>query len=289
MPILTPLRRGLLYFSLHVVTQVAVLALSKSLMTRYSFGEVLFLRLLPAWLGILAFVQWKPNFHPWKSTRIKGHLNRGFFGFLNMVLLYLSIKLLPLALAMTIRQLEAFLWVLLAAVFYHEKVSRLQWMALGIGFIGVLLVLHPSVEANLLGTLVALGCAITGAYVRVLSRDLSRTESSMTIIFFNFTQWTILSGCLMPWTWTMPENSDWMPLILAGMIILLSQWFMTEGMALAPAPRVAPFRHMEIFWAGLLGWAFWHDSIGGWFVAGSALIIIGGIAANWREKRAVLI
>ena len=285
MPLLTPLRRGLIYFCLHVVTLVAMLALSKELMKHYAFGEVLFLRLLPAWLVIAAYVGLKPGFHPFKSKKLKGHLVRGLVGFTNMVLLYLSVKLLPLALAMTIRQLEAFVWVALAAKFYNEKVSSRQWLALVIGFLGVVLVMRPSVEANLLGTITALGCVFTGAYVRVLSRELSRTESSTTIIFFNFTQWTILSACLMPWEWNMPQAMDWLPLLLSGGIILISQWFMTEGMALAPAPRLAPFRHTEIFWAGLLGWILWHDPISPWFVAGSTLIVVAGIMANWREKR----
>lgn len=287
MPILTPLRRGLLYFCLHVATLVATLALSKNLMERYSFGEVIFLRMLPAWLAIAAWLAARSEFRPWKTKRIKGHLLRGFVGFGNMVLLYLSVRLLPLSLAMAIRQMEAFIWVALAASIYREKVSPRQWIALAIGFLGVIVVLRPSVEANLLGTVIALSCAITGAVVRVLSRELSRTEDSSTIIFFNFSQWTLLAALVQPWKWSMPANADWFPLLFAGIVVVISQWLMTEGMALVPAPRIAPFRHTEIFWAGLLGWAIWQEPIGGWFVAGSALIIIGGIAANWRERRVV--
>ena len=282
---LSPLARGLLYFCLHVVTLVAILALSKSLMEHYSFGEVLFMRQFPAWLGISAYVLLNENFKPWRSTKIKGHIRRGFIGFANMVLLYLSVKLLPLSLAMTIRQMEAFLWVALAAKLYNEKVSPRQWVALAIGFLGVILVLRPSVEANVLGTVIALGCAVTGAIVRVLSRELSKTEDSTTIIFFNFSQWAVLSLCVAPWDWTLPQGVDWISMLLAGLVILFSQWLMTEGMALVPAPRLAPFRHTEIFWAGLLGWLVWNEPIGGWFVAGSILIVIGGIAANWHEKK----
>jgi drug/metabolite transporter (DMT)-like permease len=283
--VLSPLRRGLIFFSLHVVLQVAILALSKTLMQHYSFGEVLFLRLLTPMLASLGWVVLKSDFRPWKSARLKGHMVRGFVGFANMVLLYLSVKLLPLALAMTIRQMEAFIWVMLAASMYREKVSPRQWGALVVGFAGVLLVLRPSVEANVLGTVVALGCAVAGAVVRVLSRELSRTESSSTIIFFNFTQWTLLSAFVMPWTWTMPTAFDWLPLLLSGVVILLSQWLMTEGMSLVPAPRLAPFRHMEIFWAGLIGWLVWSEPISAWFVAGSALIVAGGIVANWQGRR----
>jgi drug/metabolite transporter (DMT)-like permease len=64
---------------------------------------------------------------------------------------------------------------------------------------------------------------------------------------------------------------------------------MTEGMALVPAPRLAPFRHTEIFWAGLIGWLFWHETIGAWFIAGSILIVAGGILANWRQQKPVLV
>lgn len=281
----TPLRRGLIYFCLHVVSLIAILALSRPLMETYGFGEVLFFRNLAPWLAISALMALRPGFHPWTSTRWKGHLVRGFVGFANMMLLYLSVMLLPLALAMTIRQLEAFIWVGLAAFLYREKVSPRQWAALVVGFIGVVLVLHPAVEANVLGTIVAMACAVTGAFVRVLSRELSRTESSETIIFFNFTQWTLLSACMMPWTWSMPRYGDWLSLLLVGVLIFISQWLMTEGMRLVPPPRLAPFRHTEIFWAGLVGWLFWREPLSLWFVAGSALIVVGGIAANWRERR----
>jgi drug/metabolite transporter (DMT)-like permease len=285
MPVITPLRRGLIYFCLHVATLVLTLALSKNLMERYNFGEVLFLRMLPAWLVVAAFVAFRPGRKPWDTKKIKGHLLRGAVGFANMVLLYFSVKLLPLALAMTIRQLEAFLWVALAAGYYHEKVNRRQWCALVIGFFGVLLVMRPSIEANLFGTFIALACAVTGAFVRVLSRELSRTEKSTTIIFFNFTQWTILAAVVMPWAWTMPSNNDWLPLLFSGVIVVFSQWLMTEGMALVPAPRLAPFRHTEIFWAGLIGWLVWHEQISVWFIMGSSLIVTGGILANWKGSK----
>ena len=288
MTFLTPLRRGLLYFLLHVVTQVAMLALSKDLMTHYDFGEVLFLRLLPAWAGVAFFVFFRSKNNPWKSKKRKEHIWRGFVGFINMLLLYMSVKLLPFALAMTIRQLEAFIWVLIAAFFYQEKVSRRQWLALAIGFTGVMLVLRPSVEANLVGAIVAVLCAVVGGYTRVLSRELSRTEKSSTIIFFNFSQWTLLSMFVTPWNWNMPENHDWFPLLFSGAIILISQWFMTEGMALAPAPRVAPLRHTEILWSGLIGWLVWSEPISAWFVAGGTLIVIGGVMANWRQKKPAL-
>ena len=279
-----PARRGILFFCLHTITQVAILALSKPLMQTLSFGEVMFVRMLPAWIGMTLFIHFRPGLHPFQTKKLKGHMMRGGLGFANMVLLYLSVKLLPLSLAMTIRQLEAFLWVLLAAKVYGEKVTRLQWCALAAGFFGVLCVLRPSVEANITGTLVALACACTGAGVRVLSSELSKTEASSTIIFFNFTQWTILSLFLAPWDWAMPESSGWGLLLLSGLIILVSQWLATEGMALVGAPRLAPFRHTEILWAGLIGWLVWKEPISGWFVAGSALIVCGGIAANYKPR-----
>lgn len=288
MKFLTPVRLGLVYFMLHVLTQVAMLALSKDLMAHYDFGEVLFLRLLPAWMGVAVFVFWKSHIHVRASKRKKEHLWRGFVGFANMVLLYLSVKMLPFALAMTLRQLEAFVWVLIAALFYHEKVSRRQWLALAVGFAGVLLVLRPSVQANLLGAIIAVTCAVVGGYTRVLSRELSRTEKSSTIIFFNFSQWTLLAMFVTPWNWTMPSNYDWFPLLLSGAVILISQWFMTEGMALAPAPRVAPLRHTEILWSGIIGFLVWSEPISAWFVIGGVLIIIGGVMANWHVRKAAL-
>jgi drug/metabolite transporter (DMT)-like permease len=192
--------------------------------------------------------------------------------------------LLPLALALTIRQLEAFIWVALAARLYHEKVTRRQWIALAFGFVGVCLVMRPALALNMLGASVALMCACTGAIVRVLSRELSRTEDSATIVFFNFTQWTILTLCIAPWAWEIPHSADWTSLLGMGVIILLSQWLQTEGMALVPAPRLAPWRNAEIFFAGLLGWILWHEPVGGWFLAGSSLIIIGGVMATWQRN-----
>jgi len=284
MPILTPLRRGLICFNLYVVTLIAYLAASKLLMERFSFTEVLFLRNLAPFLAILGLIAIKRDLRPWKTARWSKHMVRGLIGFANMVMIYLSIKLLPLALAMTIRQMEAFIWVILASALYHEKASRRQWAALAVGFVGVLIILRPSMEANVLGTVIAAASAFAGAGVRVLSRDLSRTEDSATIIFFNFAQWTIISSLALPWSWTMPEATDWLPLFLVGVTILASQWLMTESMRLVPAPQLAPWRNSEIFWSGLVGWLIWRDPIGGWFIAGSTLIIAAGIAANWRVR-----
>jgi drug/metabolite transporter (DMT)-like permease len=284
----SPVLRGIVYFLLYTLTFVVGMAASKLLMERYSFWQVTFLRLSIPWLVVLGWVARTPDFRPWKSARWKKHLLRGFVGFIGLLLIYLSVKLLPLSLAMTLRQVESFFWVGLAAVFYGEKSSRRQWAALAIGFIGVVLVMRPAMEIDMLGAFVALAAALTNSFMRVLSRDLSRTEDSKTIIFYNFTQWTLLSAFTLPWSWSPVAALDWLPVLGVGILILVSQWLMTESMGLVPAPRLAPWRNSEIFWAGLLGWLVWQEPISPWFVGGSALIIFGGLAASCGGRKVAI-
>ena len=273
--------RAVLLYILSLGLLSTLFALSKLLMEQFNLFQVIFFRNIMALLCIAPLLIWQAPARPWRSKRIRAHLRRGFWGFVNITLIYMAIKHLPLALALTFRQLEAFSWMLFGHYWYGERAKPHQWLALMLGGVGVLVLLQPALAINTIGLVASLAAALTGGLIRAWSRDLSKTERSTTIMTMNFAQWSILSAMILPWVWQDPVWGDWIPLMGAGLLLIAAQWTMTEAVGSAPASFLAPWRYSELVFAALWGYAIWHEQPSPVTTLGAFIIVVAGLLASW--------
>src|SRR5690606_38026897 len=95
----------------------------------------------------------------------------------------------------------------------------------------------------------------------------------------------VISALLLPFFWQTPNATEWVVLILIGVVSGGAQLMMTLGYRYAPAAIVAPFDYIALVWAALLGFVIWGEIPTAWTVSGAAIVIASGLYSLRRETR----
>ena len=202
-------------------------------------------------------------------------------------LLYLlALRQMALADLSAIMQALPLAVTLAAALFFRERLGWRRLSAIGVGFLGVLLILRPGTGAFDTWSAVALLSMLLIVVRDIATRYFSRQVGSGTIAFHAALA-VMLSG------FVLGVGEDWrMPNLPEAALLLLSAGFLTVGYLTAVATMrvgeisfVAPFRYTSLVWAILLGLALFGEWPDGWTWAGSALVVGAGLYAILRERQ----
>ena len=278
--------RGIAYMVASTVGFAAVNALIKWEVAIYPVGEVAFFRslfsLVPCYLIVLP----RAGFHVWHTERPFDHVKRAASQLCSMTAIFVAFKLMPLAGAVAISFSAPLFTTLLSIVVLNEKVGLHRWAALGVGFVGVLLVTGPGSGTFGWGAIFALMNAVMISTVAVAIRKMSITKSTETLIVYQLTLLTLLTALLLPWGFIMPGARDTAFLAAAGIVNGVAQYWWTKSLTLAPASSVVPFNYLSLVWASMVGYAVWGDLPTLGLVAGSIIVVASGLYILWRETRA---
>ncbi|WP_278877043.1 DMT family transporter [Paracoccus yeei] len=202
-------------------------------------------------------------------------------------LLYLlALRQMALADLSAIMQALPLAVTLAAALFFRERLGWRRLSAIGVGFLGVLLILRPGTGAFDTWSAVALLSMLLIVVRDIATRYFSRQVGSGTIAFHAALA-VMLSG------FVLGVGEDWrMPNLPEAALLLLSAGFLTVGYLTAVATMrvgeisfVAPFRYTSLVWAILLGLALFGEWPDGWTWVGSALVVGAGLYAILRERQ----
>ena len=248
--------------------------------------ELVFYRFAFGLPPLLAWIALTRNFGAWRTRRPFAHATRAVLGFATMTLAFSALAYLPLAEAATIGFVAPLFSVILSAAVLSDPVGRHRWSAVALGFAGVLIVMQPA-GSHLppLGLTLALLSALGVAGVTITIRQISRTESTPTIVLW-FTLFSMAaSGVLLPFFAEAHDTREWLLLAALGLFGGIGQLFLTSSLRFAPVPVVVPFDYVQLLWAVLLGWAIWdtHPAATSWL--GAAVIIGSGLYTVYREHK----
>lgn len=251
-----------------------------------STAEMVFYRNLFGLPPILGWIMWTGALDAWKTSRPLAHLTRGTLGLTSMALSFGALALLPLAEATTISFVAPLFAVALSALLLKEQVRKHRWTAVGIGFLGVIVVMQPAGSALApLGLTLALLAAMGVAGVTIAIRQIGKTESTQTTVLW-FTSFSlIVSGLFMPVFAQAHGAYAWGLLLALGMCGGVGQLFLTASLRAAPIAVVVPFDYTSLIWAVLLGWLIWdtHPQTTTWI--GATIIVGSGLYTIYREHR----
>ena len=197
---------------------------------------------------------------------------------------FASFHLLPVPDAATIGFSAPIFVAALAGPLLRETVGFRCWVAVVIGFLGVLLIVRPSPEFLRLGVIFAVGDALFYALGSLLVRRLSRSEQSVTIVFYCCLAATLVSALALPFFWVAPAPADLLLLSLLGVLGAVAQYLATQAFRYAPASVVAPATYSGLVWALLFGYLIWGelpDPVG---FLGAGLIVLAGIYVLRQES-----
>jgi drug/metabolite transporter (DMT)-like permease len=215
------------------------------------------------------------------------HLLRNAVHFAATYAWTLGVTLLPLANVFAL-EFTTPAWVgLLAVLILGERMSASRFVAIGLGFVGVLVILRPGVGAFDPASFIVLGSALGFALTAIATKKLTRTESTFAILFFmNLMQLPLNLAGVEAAFWTKLDASHVLP--IAGLCLggLLSHLCLTNAYRHGDATMVVPLDFLRIPLIAVVGWQLYGEPLDPFVLLGS-LCIIGGIAWNLRaESRA---
>ena len=210
---------------------------------------------------------------------------RAAIGALSLVITFAAFSLMPMA-DTTVLLFTSTLFVpVLGVVFLRESVGPYRWAAVVIGFVGVVIMAHPSGQVYALGIAVALGAALLHAVLQIILRYLGRYERPETIACYFFIVGTFLCALPMPFIAVRPTWAEVPLLFGVGLSGAAAQWLLSVAFGNARAAIVTVFNYSGIVWATLFGWMIWQEWPLPAVMAGAAIVIASNLLIIWRESR----
>ena len=249
-----------------------------------TLGEILFFRQFGAACLMIVVLATGPGLGSIRTTRFGAHLLRAAMGLTGMVLTFYAIVMLPLAESTTIGFTMPIFATILGAIILREPTGWHRWAAVLTGFAGVLIVVQPgSGHFPLIGTLSGLGGALLTAGVAILLRQIARTESTLTTVFWFAALACIPLGVVYALAWQPHPALTWLLLAGVGLFGGIAQLAMTGAIRFGPVSLVVPMDYSSLVWATLYGWLLFNvlPTPATWI--GAPIIIASGLYIVWRE------
>jgi len=258
-------------------------------------GQMVFYRSAFAILPVVVIYAWRGELRTALYTgRPLGQLGRGLISVCGMFTNFGALTRLPLADATAISFASPLITVALAAVILKERVRVYRWSAVGIGFVGVIVMLLPHLEighyagataAGALGAVLALVSAFCNAGTVIQTRRLTQSETTSSIVFY-FSLICALAGlATLPFGWHSPTGIELGMLISVGILGGIAHLFLTESYRFATASVVAPFDYTSMLWALMLGFWFFGEVPTALVFVGAAIVAGAGLYVIWRERQ----
>ncbi|QQA42916.1 DMT family transporter [Pelagovum pacificum] len=254
-------------------------------------GEIMFFRsflALPvviAWLAMTGGLQGGI-----KTKNYKGHALRGIVGSMAMGIGFASLHYLPLPEVTAIRFATPVVMVVLAALMLGERLRAIRITAVLTGLAGVLIITMPRLSAGTgtseaVGAALALSSACLAALAQIFVKSMSGKETTAAIVFYFSLTASLMALLTIPFGWVMPQGTDWIWLVGAGLIGGVGQILLTSAYRFADAGVVAPFNYVSMLWAIIIGYVWFAEIPTVAMLVGSALIIFAGVVIVYRERQ----
>ena len=196
---------------------------------------------------------------------------------------YYATRYMPLADVMTFYMATPLIITALSAPLLGEKVERFRWIAVLVGFVGVLIALRPSPQMLSWAAPIALMGAIAYALSQTITRDL-RGIHWVPLVLWQFVGTGLVGAATIPWAWTTPSLFDLGLMFLVGVVAMICIICVVRALGFARVAVLAPLQYTGLLWAAILGWLIWRDVPTLPIVIGNTIIIGSGLYVAARGK-----
>jgi len=277
--------KGILFICCAVFLFAGSDALSKFLTQFYPVVMVLWVRyVVHTGLMMAAFVP-KSGFSAIKTKRLDLQIIRGLCMVSTNMLFISALHFIPLAEGTAIIYITPLVVTALSWPFLGEKVSRSQWIAVSIGFIGVLIIVRPGGALFTPVAMLALGAALSFSVYQLVTRKLSGVDSSTTSNFISGVISSLVTSAILPFFWQMPDLWHGLWMIGLGISALASHLLMTRAYDYAPPSLLAPFTYAQLIFAGLIGYLLFGHIPDNYALLGITIICISGMMVAWGQRK----
>ena len=258
--------------------------MGKWLVATYPVAQLLFVRSVAAAAMLAPSIRrtgWRKVLHP---ERRGLHAIRAICSTAEVAFFYWAVIYLPLADAVTFYLAGPIFVTLFAVLFLGERVGWRRWLAILVGFVGVVVAVNPTGLGLGWPSLIALAGTILFAALNLLTRVLSGSTDEVTLVSWQVGSALLYGAIVSPFVWVAPSLVDLAALALLGIVANLAHMGVNRSLTYAPASVVVPYQYTLIVWAVALGWLFFGDwpALHVWL--GSGIIVAAGLYIFIREQ-----
>jgi drug/metabolite transporter (DMT)-like permease len=274
--------RILAAFSIATLMMLVKLASERGI----ALPEIMFWRLaltVPVVFGVLAATG---RLDILKTRRLKNHALRATISTLGMASLFGATILLTLPQASVLTFTSPLFAVLFSALIIREAVGIWRWVAVVVGFCGVLVLARPGTEGfNMLGAAAGLTAALVVVVVSYQLKDLARTDDPIACVFYLSLFAAIYVSVTLPFFARSHDTTEWLLLLAIGAAGLTSQYVLTMSLKYGSVATILIMDYTLLIWSTLYSLIIWSElpPHATWF--GAPLIIAAGLIITWREHR----
>lgn len=202
---------------------------------------------------------------------------------------FVAVGLMPLADVIAIGFFAPILITILSVVFLGEAVGRMHWIAVLVGFAGVLIIVQPGGDLFRWEAAIPLAASLCVAVYQTMTRPISRVVEPVAILYVATLVGLVATSGALPFTWQMPGLEQSAMLFAAACLGAAAHFLLIKAYQSAEASVVAPFAYSELVWASALGFAVFGDVPAVSTLAGGAVLAVSGLyllkAAGARGRR----
>ncbi len=259
-------------------------AISKFLVTEYAVGQLMWVR-----YGLLclfaAFVARRRGLRAAIKSRRPGlQIVRSLVAVIEGAMFVLAFRYLPLADTHAVAATSPLIVIALGVLFLGERAGLARWLAVAVGFAGVLLIVRPGFRTVDWPLALPLAGAVLWAGYQILTRLSARTDPPDTALLWSAIVAFIASSFVGPLDWKWPTPTAWALMVTIAAIGTVAHYALIKALDHAEAGAVQPYSYTLLVWATVTGWLVFGDVPDGWTILGGAVVVASGLY-TWHHDR----
>ncbi|NKB39296.1 MAG: EamA family transporter [Gammaproteobacteria bacterium] len=260
-------------------------SIGKWLTADYPVMQIAWIRSCSGLLLIGSFALFTGRLQQLKTSHPRDHVIRSFMSAGTIIFIFYALKSIPVAEYVSLTFAAPFLIALFSPMVLQEKVSLHSWMAIGVGFIGILFVMRPTPDHFHIAHLASLSVAASIAALTLTARLMAKTESAVALNFYIYpanifiSAWWALDG------WVAPSLHDWILFLLLGVSATSALGCFIQALRYAKPSVVAPIDYARMLWMVGLGYLVWGEVPETMTWIGIAIIVASGIYVVSHGKK----
>ena len=280
----TPVRAALLMLGSTLFFGLMVVAIRLASSSMHAFEIAFFRNFFGLVVALPLLLRHGPGFL--RTEQFPRYLFRCLVGICSMLAGFWAIGHLPLAQAVSLSYSTPLFVTIAAAALLGEQVRARRWIAVALGFVGVLLIVRPGSAQFTAGTMVAVLAALLSSIVAIQIKQLSATEPADRIVIWTTLLWVPMSllPALAVWEW--PQGITWVWVVAAGVLGTGGHMLWTRALKLGEVSTLTPISFMQLPVVALFGWLLFDETLDAWTLAGAGIIF--GANAYIAHREAVL-
>jgi len=249
----------------------------------YPVGQVLFFR---GFFGIIFyfFIIPRERLHDFYKTKRPGlHSLRCIAGLIAIIAIFIALRKLPLATVVSVSFAAPIFTTIFSIFLLSEKVGVYRWLAVLVGFIGILIITEPGISNLNIYYIFPIIFCLGLSYVAITLRQLSTTEPVWLISLFFSIAITFLSFLTLPFGWVMPSFNHFLILSLVGIFGGVSNLWLSQSYKYSEVSLVTPLKYLTLVFAIIFGYFIWDEIPTIKTLIGAFLVIISTLIIFRRE------